>query len=153
MQLRCKKPITYHWGSQYVEGKDYLVIDEVNNNISIITDYHNYYNDCKLIASSGKHLHLSQDLENLLPGYNQAIENSKCKKYESKVTLPFFKIQNEEGRYATFCILTHKEISELYGVELIDGEVSFTTTIDMADEYFDMTQYNRERKLGYLGIK
>lgn len=159
MQLKCKKSITYHWASQFVEGKDYLVteLESQSHKISLITDYHNYYNDCKLVASSGKYLQQGEknkdELENLIPGYNQALENFKSQKYERKINLPCFEIQNEEGKWTTFCSLTHKEISEIYGVELVNDEVSFTTTIYMADEYFDMTQYNREKKLGSLGIK
>ena len=152
MQLRCKKSITYHWGSQYVEGKDYLVLDELHNiDVCLITDYHRYFNDSKMIASSGQHLR--QNFEKILPGYNQAIQNRKSKKYEKEISIPCFEIQNEQGEYLIFSSLTHKEISEIYGVELINGKVSLDRSIDMVDEYFDITQYNREKKLGSLGIK
>lgn len=155
MRLRCKKAICYHWGTQFVEGKDYLVLDElVNINVCLITDYYRYFSDSKIIASSGQYLHLRQEnFEKILPGYNQAIQNRKSKKYQKEISIPCFEIQNEQGEYLIFSSLTHGEISEIYGVELINGKVSLDRSIDMVDEYFDITQYNRENKLDSLGIK
>jgi len=153
MHIRCKKTIWYHWGTQFFEGKDYLVLDNLLNiNVCLITD-HRYFNDSKMIASSGQYLHLRQDLEKLLPGYNQAIQNRKSKKYEKEISIPCFEIQNEQDEYLIFSSLTHKEISEIYGVELINGKVSLDRSIDVVDEYFDMIQYNRENKLGSIGVK
>ena len=157
MQLRCKKSITYHWASQFKEGVDYPVLDKLElKTITLITDYHNYYNDCRIIASSGKYLQQGEkdtdELEKLIPGYNQSLENFRTHRFQKKITLPCFVIQNEEGKYTSFCSLTHKEISEIHGVELVEGKVSFETSLYMADEYFDTLQYNREKKLGSLGI-
>lgn len=155
--LRCKKSIVYHWGVQFEEGKIYQISDSFEMEVEVVTEYDNYWEMTKIISKSGKFLRSgvvdSLDIDKQLPGYAEALNSSKTKKYTKEIKLPFVSIKSEDDSLHTFCSLTDKEISEKYNIYLNpDGEIPFTTTVGTISKNFDYISDIRNKQLEDLGI-
>lgn len=156
MKVKCIKSIVYHWGVQFEEGKYYNIIDQSENDQTIIVDSR-YWDDSRTLASSGRVIQqfkniTEQEIDLLVPGYLTALKNYRTGVYTKKVRLPFVTINSEGNSPYKFCSMNEYEISKKFNITIIDEKIKFSTTVYLFDEYFQTIQELRQEKLGSLGI-
>ena len=155
--IRCKKPIVYHWGVQFEVGKIYQISESLEREVSVITEYDNYWEMTKIISMSNQYLIKGIkdpfEIENKLPGYIEALGYFRNKKFTKKIKLPFVKIYSDTNSPHIFCNLNNEEISKKYNIDLDPNyEIPFVNSVDIIYDNFDYICDIRNKQLNDLGI-
>jgi hypothetical protein len=153
MKLLCIKEESAYWGSILEIGKFYTGYTMIHT-YSIVTNNEKYWHHNQLILSSREWIQkgYKQDtLHEVIPGYLQYRE--VMEKYTIKVEIPVITVICDDSHTNTYCSMTKEEILNKWNVELNKkGEIAFTTTVKMAEDYFLTVEQIRDNKLKDLGI-
>lgn len=156
MKLKCIKSMTAHWGSILTEGNEYEVIEFIEKEIEIITNYKEYWKHTYMGASSITWIrkgYTQETLHEVIPGYLKMEEYHAL--YTKRIKLPFVVFKCDDNSKQSFCLTTHDELINVYGGaedEKRKGKVSHCYTIYFIDDNFDYVQTRRDKKLNELGI-
>lgn len=153
MKLLCIKKQWAHWG-------DVLTVDKVytgytmEHTYSIVTDNEKYWQYLTLISTSIEWIrkgYRQETLHEVIPGYLQ--HHEIMEKYTIKVTIPVITVVCDDKQKNTFCLMSKEEILNKWNVELNNrGEIAFTTTVKMLEDYFLTVEQIRDNRLKNLGI-
>lgn len=153
MKLLCIKGECNHWGDILTIGKSYTGINN-EHTYSIITNNEKYWYYLTLVSNSREWIekgYKQETLHEVIPGYLQYREIME--KYTIKVSVPVTNILCDDKHINTYCIITKEEILNKWNVELNNkGEIAFTTTIRMLEDYFLTMEQVRDNRLKELGI-
>lgn len=153
MKLLCIKNDWAHWGDVLTEGKEYTCQPDIHS-YSIVTDNKNYWYYMSLIGDSREFIgkgYTQETLHEVIPGYLQYREIMN--KYTIKVSIPIVNVLCDDKNINTYCSMTKQEILDKWKVELNKkGEIAFTITVRMLEDYFLTTEQIRDNRLKDLGI-
>ena len=153
MKLLCIKKIWAHWGDVLNIGKLYNGYS-MEHTYSIVTDNEKYWYYNSLFTSSVEWIrkgYTQETLHEVIPGYLQYRE--VMEKYTIKVVIPVTTVICDDSHTNTFCSMSKEEILNKWNVELNNrGEIAFTTTVKMVENYFLTVEQIRDNKLKDLGI-
>jgi hypothetical protein len=155
--LRCKNPIVYYWGVQFEVGKIYQISESLEGEVSVITEYDNYWEMNRIMSMSGEYLRKGIEdpfeIEKNLPGYIEALSCFKNKNFTKKIKLPFVSIMSETNYQHFFCNLTTEKISEKYNIDLDPNYlIPFVNSVNIIYDNFDYICDIRNEQLNDLGI-
>ncbi len=153
MKLLCIKGEWAHWGDVLTIGKLYTGYT-MEHTYSIVTDNEKYWYYNSLFTSSVEWIrkgYTQETLHEVIPGYLQYRE--VMEKYTIKVVIPVTTVICDDSHTNTFCSMSKEEILNKWNVELNNrGEIAFTTTVKMVENYFLTVEQIRDNKLKDLGI-
>lgn len=154
MKIKCINEKWTHWGTIFEEGKEYNFEYIEDKNISIITDYKNYYHYISVSVGSIDWIrqgYTQEKLNEVIPDY---LEHSEImRRYTMKVKLPFIQVRGDDGNNYSLCTLTKEEILSLYDVAINkDGKIAFNYSTHLVNEFFDFKEISRDGKLKELGL-
>ena len=163
MKLRCIKTYAFHYGIAFQEGKEYEVLDFIEKEISVITNYEKYWAcNTNLLEHHRNYVKRMKDLaiSNKLTDSDKVtflkeqkeIVNEKSL-YETIISLPHLVIKSDRDTLWEFLITTDKELFKLGVDKNKKGRPSIgPITVYRIDEFFDYIVERRDRKLKELGI-
>lgn len=153
MKLFCIKNDWAHWGDVLTVGKEYTGQTDIHS-YSIVTDNEKYWYYMSLIGDSREWIgkgYKQETLHEVIPGYLQYKEIME--KYTIRVSIPIVKVLCDDKHINTYCTMTKEEILNKWNVELNKkGEIAFTTSVKMLEDYFLTTEQIRDNRLKDLGI-
>ena len=153
MKLFCIKNEWSHWGDVLTVGKEYTGQTDIHS-YSIVTDNEKYWYYMSLIGDSREWIgkgYKQETLHEVIPGYLQYKEIME--KYTIRVSIPIVKVLCDDKHINTYCTMTKEEILNKWNVELNKkGEIAFTTSVKMLEDYFLTTEQIRDNRLKDLGI-
>lgn len=160
MKLLCINSRHAHWGSILTEGKWYEVIENVDKEVDIITNYDEWYKQIGLGSQSITWIRKGYTQENLhevLPGYLPLSEVNRL--YTKKVSMPHIIIKTDDLSTISLITLSEKEVFDL-GADIDkapnrkrDGRPAFHYSVYLIDDYFDYLPTRRDNKLNELLLR
>jgi hypothetical protein len=161
INLLCIKDYKVHWGDILIEGL-YYPGTPIEKEVTIVTDHEVYYEKTKLVAGSYLWLrkgHTESELPDLIPGFIPYSEVQRL--YTRRIKMPYLSFSTNHGNqnYIDLYTLTDKQIIDIYDLDercisgpdsRFAGHVSFGTTENSIDDYFDYTPYRRENTLNKI---
>ncbi len=163
MKLRCIKKKEAYWGDIFIPGDWYDMI-ETEREVTLITDYDNYYKYVTMISQSILWIrkgYTEENMHEVMPGYITMKE--KENRYTIKVKLPYGQLKGVDDHIYSYYLLSDDEIIEKFGLDReiaiskdtktnSFGRLSFGTTENVIDNFFDYLPTRRDNRLKELGL-
>lgn len=157
MKLLCNNARYAHWGSILTKDKYYEVVEIVDKEVEIITNYDEWYKQIGLASKSITWIRKGYTQENLhevMPGYLPMSEVNRL--YTKRVMMPHVVVKTDDKSSMTLITLTEKEVLDM-GADISkapnrkrEGRPAFSYTVYMVDDYFDYLPTRRDNKLNEL---